>query len=812
MFTNINGVWRNITDIFVNIAGTWRKATDGFVNIAGTWRRFWSGGNLAPQNPVTISQSTNASTYLVTLTGTNYSWTPGPPSLTYYFEWSNNGGSSWTTMQSGNAINPAYGSSTSYTYTIDSVGPPLYFSANAVNTYRFRVAATYGSQSASSSATTTIQGPTNVTLTAGTVTQNSVALSWTASTGANRYMVYYAVSGNALSLYAGTSNLSIIVSGLNPSTAYEFRVLPITGSANNTGYYGNYSNIATATTGADLTNTAVPTISGTIQEGQTISMSNGSWNLTPDSYNYQWLYYDQAGVGYEGYLPISGATSSSYLIPLNYRDIYGQFIRARVTANKSGYTSKNAYSTGQTVAYDATIPGAPSGLTATDVGTNRPYNNAAVSLSWTAPTNNGGSAITGYKIMYAYSLDSYATWYTYTNNTGSTSTSLTATGFAAPFVLKFRVYAINSIGTGTSYSESAAVTTTTVPQAPTIGTATTFNGYATVTYTANANGGKAINTYTATSSPGGITGSASSGSIFVYSLGHNTIYTFTVTATNANGTSTASSASNSIYGVNIGSVTNITSTSTSSSISLFFTQASNSTSTRAFLNGTLDGSTSGTSYTFSGLSSGTSYSLGLAGVATVGGTVYVGPTTTSSYSTSVAQYTVTWNANGGTVSPSSTTANAGSSLTTPTPSRSGYTFNGWYNTPSGDFLYGPIGGGVSWTPPSTITMYARWTIISGTPPATPTGVSVSGSGLVTWTASSGATSYTIDYFLASNGTGSNAFNPTPGTSTTTSYQITYANNPTTGVYCNYARARVRANNASGSSAYSAWYPTSTTYV
>jgi hypothetical protein len=41
-----------------------------------------------------------------------------------------------------------------------------------------------------------------------------------------------------------------------------------------------------------------------------------------------------------------------------------------------------------------------------------------------------------------------------------------------------------------------------VPQAPTIGTATAGSGSATVTYTGNATGGSAITGYTATSSPG----------------------------------------------------------------------------------------------------------------------------------------------------------------------------------------------------------------------------------------------------------------------------------------------------------------------
>lgn len=92
---------------------------------------------------------------------------------------------------------------------------------------------------------------------------------------------------------------------------------------------------------------------------------------------------------------------------------------------------------------------------------------------------------------------------------------------------------------------------TTVPGAPTIGTATaTGSTTATVSYTAPANnGGATITSYTATSSPGGITGTLSqsgSGTITVTGLSGGTSYTFTVKATNSVGQSAASSASNSI--------------------------------------------------------------------------------------------------------------------------------------------------------------------------------------------------------------------------------------------------------------------------
>jgi len=87
---------------------------------------------------------------------------------------------------------------------------------------------------------------------------------------------------------------------------------------------------------------------------------------------------------------------------------------------------------------------------------------------------------------------------------------------------------------------------------------------------------------------------------------------------------------------------------------------------------------------------------------------------TASGTSSTVQYTVTWNANGGSVSPTSNTVNAGSSVTAPTPTRSGFTFLYWRDSPSADFLYSVNAGG-SFTPPSSITMYARWQSAATTP-------------------------------------------------------------------------------------------------
>lgn len=94
-------------------------------------------------------------------------------------------------------------------------------------------------------------------------------------------------------------------------------------------------------------------------------------------------------------------------------------------------------------------------------------------------------------------------------------------------------------GAGRTFTTANA----TVPGAPTGATATPLNAAARVTVTAPAsNGGAAIDSYTATSSPGGLTGTASGTTITVTGLTNGVAYTFTVTAHNVAGNSAASAA------------------------------------------------------------------------------------------------------------------------------------------------------------------------------------------------------------------------------------------------------------------------------
>jgi hypothetical protein len=90
------------------------------------------------------------------------------------------------------------------------------------------------------------------------------------------------------------------------------------------------------------TNTRPPTISGTPQEGQTLTAGSGTWNGgQPQTYAYRWRRCDSTGGGCAG---ISGATASTY--GLTAADV-GHTLRVRVTARNSlGARSSTSTPTG----------------------------------------------------------------------------------------------------------------------------------------------------------------------------------------------------------------------------------------------------------------------------------------------------------------------------------------------------------------------------------------------------------------------------------------------------------------------------------
>ncbi len=76
-------------------------------------------------------------------------------------------------------------------------------------------------------------------------------------------------------------------------------------------------------------NTSVPTISGSAQQGQVLTANNGTWSNGPTSYGYAWQDCDTSG---SGCTTISGATASTYTLAAS--DV-GDTIRVVVTASNA---------------------------------------------------------------------------------------------------------------------------------------------------------------------------------------------------------------------------------------------------------------------------------------------------------------------------------------------------------------------------------------------------------------------------------------------------------------------------------------------
>ena len=99
----------------------------------------------------------------------------------------------------------------------------------------------------------------------------------------------------------------------------------------------------------------------------------------------------------------------------------------------------------------ATIPGSPSKPAASG-------GDGEVSLSWTAPANNGGADIQGYRVQRA--LSGSTSFSDVAINTGTSTPSYVATGLDNGTAYIFRVAAINSAGTGSNSAQSDPVTPT----------------------------------------------------------------------------------------------------------------------------------------------------------------------------------------------------------------------------------------------------------------------------------------------------------------------------------------------------------------
>ena len=406
----------------------------------------------APRAPTSLSAVASGESQI------RLSWAPpsddgGARIIGYRIDVSTTRGSSWT------VLNGNTGSITT-AYTHSNLPP------GSTRTYRVAAINSQGTGQYSNTATATTRAavpdaPTGLTATASGQTQ--VNLRWRAPLvdGGARitgYRVEVSRTGGSpwTVLASRATSTTYTHRGLAPASTRYYRV-----SATNSVGTGDASNVATATTDAtvpsapvrlsarangqnqiDLTWTAPSSDGGAPVTGYRIEFSpNGSsWTLL------------RSNTG-------SNATSFSHtgLAPATKR--YYRVYAINIAGRSPASNVANATT-------DATVPAAPTNLSADASGTSQ------IDLSWRAPSFDGGSRITGYRIEFAESGN--GPWSALVANTLSALTSHSDTGLAPGTTRYYRVFAINAVGSGTESGVASATTDATVPDAPTnlIATAT----------------------------------------------------------------------------------------------------------------------------------------------------------------------------------------------------------------------------------------------------------------------------------------------------------------------------------------------------
>ena len=306
-------------------------------------------------------------------TAINLSWsapgsTGGSAITGYRIEVSSNGGSSWT-----NLVANTSNTTTTYAHTGLAAGTTRHYRVSAIN------ANGTGDPSNVANATTgaTAPGaPTGLTATASGTT--AINLSWSApgSTGGSAITGYrIEVSSNGTSswtnLVANTSNTTTTYAhtGLTAGTTRHYRV-----SAINTNGTGTASNVANATT--DATAPGAPTgLTATASGTTAINLSWSAPGSTGGSAitGYKIEVSPNGTSGWTDQVANTNSTATTYAHTGLAAGDTRHYRVSAINTNGAGTASNVANAT------TTTVPGAPTGLTATASGT------TAIDLSWSAP-------------------------------------------------------------------------------------------------------------------------------------------------------------------------------------------------------------------------------------------------------------------------------------------------------------------------------------------------------------------------------------------------------------------------------------------
>ena len=396
----------------------------------------------------------------------------------------------------GETLLSSLGNVLTFTNTGLTNGQTYYYKVSAVNS----VGEGLQSNEVSSTPMAPPSAPTSLVASAGNA---QVTLTWAAPSSnggvaVRNYNVYRGTAAGSETLQVSLGNvLTFTDTGLTNGQTYFYKV-----SAMNSVGEGPLSSEASST---PATVPSAPTMSSAVPGNAQVVLTWAAPSSNGGSSVSGYKIYRGSAAGGE----TLQATLGNVLTYSNTGLTNGQTYYFKVSAINSlgeGPQSNEVSST------PASTPSSPLSLAAS-------AGSAQVTLTWAAPSSNGGAAITSYKIYRGTSTGGEA----FLVSLGNVLT-YTDTGLTNGQTYYYKVSAVNSVGEGPLSSEASAkpVSALTVPSAPAITSAGAGDGKIVLAWTApSSNGGAAITNYKV------YRGTASGGEAILATIGNVLTYTDT---------------------------------------------------------------------------------------------------------------------------------------------------------------------------------------------------------------------------------------------------------------------------------------------